>query len=67
MQYVFFQLRFGEAGLNVVTKGKMVLDVFGLVFKAAFLDENFISAIIFFKEFPGVTSVKKTGLEIQLE
>ena len=46
-------LRFSEAGLNVVTKGKMVLDVFGLVSKAAFLDENFISAIMFLTSFQG--------------
>ena len=46
-------LRFGEAGLNVVTKGKMVLDVFGLVSKAAFLDENFTSAIMFLTSFRG--------------
>ena len=36
-------LRFGVAGLYVVTTGKRFLDILGVVWKAVFLDEKLMS------------------------
>ena len=43
-QFLFVDLIFGAAGLNLVTKGKIFLRALGSCFSATFLLSKFISA-----------------------
>ena len=42
--FIIMDLIFGAAGLNLVTKGKILLRAFGSCFSATFLLSKFISA-----------------------
>ena len=46
--FIRVSLSLGTPGLQVVTNGRIFLDVFGLYFKALFRDENLTLACILF-------------------
>ena len=51
--FIRISLSFGTPALEVVTNGRMFLNVFGLYFKALFRDEKSTSACILFTSFCG--------------